>query len=208
MFRSKGPIKSSKIALLGCVAAVFCVLILVNTPVFAADIHPTVMIVNMSVNKTTKASGEDEDYLYIAEYDSTGTTRGYTVPRLPLTWPSSHVHQIDDIHIWSGALRDGQSVTLTISLLSENLPPWETDDLVGAVTLNMKNQNGKLISQWKIPNSTAAPQIVQANGHAVERVLFNHAKGNYRIDFALLNEKETIPVPTNNESPIKPIGVE
>jgi hypothetical protein len=176
--------KHRKIAYLVFGLSTACLLSMANNARAAMDIHPILKIVDIKATKTQE-NGGDEVYVQIAEYDSNGSSRAFTVPRLPLTWPSKHIDQVDDVQIWGGVLSKDQSTSLVVSFMDHDESPFNTDDLIGVFKLNIKNKNGKLVSDWTIPNVGIKPEAVEKYGHHAQRMHFTNNGEDYVIDVAL-----------------------
>lgn len=151
---------------------------------YADDIHPTLTVIDVQ-SRHSNTHTPKKVYLHITEYNSTGTARAFTVPNLPLNWPARHIHPVDNLQIWGGALKENQSTSLVVLIMEHNAKPWNTDDLIGVVTINIKNQQGKLISEWTIPNRNTRPGIGQRFGYVTQQVRLNKDSDSYAIDFVL-----------------------
>jgi len=151
---------------------------------YADDLHPTLTVVDVQADQP-KTRKPNKIYLHIAEHNSTGTARVFTVPELPLHWPKKHIHSVDNMQVWGGAIKENHSTTLIIQVMERDAKPWNTDDLVGVITVNFKNYQGKLMSEWTIPNQNTRPNIAQRFGYVTQHVTLKKDNDTYVLDFVV-----------------------
>jgi hypothetical protein len=154
----------------------------------AIDIHPTLTVVNLKANHS-KNKVEHQLYLRVSEYDSNGITRTFTVPHLKLNWPNHPINHVDNLQIWGGALSDNQATSLVVSIMEHNAPPWKTDNLIGVLNLKLRNEQGKLLTQWAIPNVNLRIKDNSFASNLKQQILFASEDSAYTIDFVLLTDQ-------------------
>ncbi len=141
-------------------------------------------LLHLKAIKTADASG-DKLYMGVAVYPSSGKPDYYLVPKFPLFWASRQLDTLKNVRIWSDKLQNNQSITLVLSLMEQDAPPWNTDDLIGSVQLRLYNKNGVLESNWDIPNRADAPTSVMSKYGSVKLVHLLGNKANYHMYFLL-----------------------
>ena len=115
----------------------------------AHELYLDLQLVNLKVNKTSEQT--DELYMSIATFPSEGRTGHYLIPSAPKYWLSSHVNKINKLSLWHGILGKGNKITIQLSLIEKDLPPFDADDLVGTIVVKAKNIDGKLFVEWSKP---------------------------------------------------------
>ena len=137
----------------------------------------------------TSERGGDELYMSVTVYPSQGQPSTKQIPQRPLHWLNSHLDKINNLNLWKGKLAVGQSVSLMFSLMEQDAPPWNTDDLIGTVRVHIKNDAGKIISNWSMPNRIDSPTEVQTQHGAAKLFELNGEGARYQAYF-LLNHKK------------------
>lgn len=137
-------------------------LLLVANPVSAQDEK---MVIKLDVIEKIHAQekGGDELYFSITEFPSKGRPSHYQIPEFPSHWLSEHLKGVQNVILWEKASKECEPVKVIISLVEEDLPPWNIDDLLGSIELNVKCENGKLATQWNIPNKENTAVIGNVN---------------------------------------------
>lgn len=143
--------------------------------------------VNLVKLATVKPSerGGDELYMNVTVYPSQGHSQNFQVPDFPLHWLSKHVDKINNLNLWAGALKTGESVNIVLSLIEQDAPPFNPDDLVGTVNVFIKNDNGQLISTWKLPNRSDAKPVEMSELGKQESFTFTGEDSTYDATFAM-----------------------
>src|SRR5690606_15255973 len=85
--------------------------------------------------------------------------RHYEVPEFPLHWLSKYVDKLSNVLLWEKVVEDEQGVSIVLSLIERDAPPWNLDDLIGSVKLKLKNEKGKLTKEWSIPNKNVTHRL-------------------------------------------------
>lgn len=105
----------------------------------------------LKVEKTSEDK-TDELYFSVTVYPSGSHPYHFRLPTFPNYWLSNHVDQIKSLKMWEANLEENQSVMVIISLIEHDAPPWDNDDLIGTMKLNIKNDKGSLVHEWVKPN--------------------------------------------------------
>jgi hypothetical protein len=175
--------------LLGLTSAIFFGF---QSSAHAIDAHPTLMVVNLKASPN-QSQMTHQLYLRVSEYDSNGITRTFTVPHLRLNWPKHRITQVDNLQIWGGALSEEQATSLVVSIMEKNAAPWGTDNLLGVLNLKIKNESGKLLTKWTIPNTRIDENRTTHTNTLNKQIQFFSEDSNYTIDFALRSDYEHLP---------------
>lgn len=146
----------------------------------AKSVSPELILMHINPIKTLESSG-DELYFDITEYPSSGKASHMRIPEYPLHWPSRHVKKLKEVSLWHKTLAPEQAVTLIVSLVEQDTPPWNTDDLIGTVRLHVKNVEGRLEYSWSTPNRADAPVSVQSRYGTAQKFQLLGEGGNYEL---------------------------
>lgn len=117
-------------------------------------------LVNIAAKKVSERGG-DELYLTVTTYPSAKRPTHERIPDFPKYWLSSYVDQIENLEVWRGSLQPEESVLVLFTLLEHDVPPWNTDDLIGVVRAKVYTEDGKIKVDWKMPNSDAIAKDVK-----------------------------------------------
>lgn len=164
--------------------AVVIVGLLLALPVLAKDLTVRLNIAQIQALKEQEYNG-DELYFNVAEYTKQGVQQFYRVPERPIYLRSGHLEKVKDFNLWHKTLQEGQSAQVIISLIEQDLAPWDLDDLIGEVKLKLKNQNGKLITDWVMLNTDKHGEIIAHIKSEQRRFELNGSGARYLLDFQL-----------------------
>lgn len=128
--------------------------------VFAQDVKVTIKLDKIEAKKTNEKNG-DELYFSTIEYSSRNTPTINRVPIFPTHWLSKDLDKLHNVVLWQGTLHTSESVLLVLSLIEQDLPPWDVDDHIGSVQVKMANKEGELQVQWGQPHYRDQPKVVQ-----------------------------------------------
>lgn len=123
----------------------------------------------------------DELYFNITEYSNMTAPRFYQVPRFPTHWLSQYLEKVQNVTLWEKNLQDGESVQIIFSLVERDAPPWNVDDLIGSVKLNLRLERNELKREWRIPNKEITSPVEGKN----TSYYFEGDDGKYRVKFRL-----------------------
>ena len=76
-----------------------------------------------------------------------------------------------------------------LSLMEQDAPPWNTDDLIGTVRVHIKNDNGKLISSWSMPDRADLPTEVYTKHGPAKLFELTGEGSRYQAYFLLTSKK-------------------
>ncbi|MDF2866781.1 MAG: hypothetical protein K0S11_251 [Gammaproteobacteria bacterium] len=155
----------------------------IAVPILAKDLNVALTATKIRVVKQQERRG-DELYFDIAEYTKDGLQQFYRVPEKPIHLLSSHLDKIKDFKLWHNTLKDGESAQVVVSFIEEDYSPWDLDDLIGVVKLRIKNEGGKLIAHWSMPNTTNKGLLLNQDNKQ-HRFVLTGSSANYQLDLQL-----------------------
>jgi hypothetical protein len=68
----------------------------------------------------------------------------FQVPPEPYHWPTKALKQAVKVPLWTGNIANNESKIFSFSLLEQDAPPWNVNDLIGAFKVKIDNQQGQL----------------------------------------------------------------
>ncbi|WP_019216089.1 hypothetical protein [Legionella tunisiensis] len=166
-------------------------LILFPVLLFAAntgtELKPSLILKHIKVIKTGEPAG-DELYFDISTYRAGKPVHYARIPELPNHWISQIMDKIRGVNLWSETLAAGEAVTVILSLNEADAAPWNNDDLIGSVKIQLKNEGGALQTRWSIPNRSDS--LITTSGPAGDIHSFElmSENGNYEISIRLQSQ--------------------
>lgn len=101
----------------------------------------------------TASRFKDELYMNVTEFSNMDKPKYRRIPSYPSHWLSNYISKVHDIRLWEKKVKDGETIELKLSFVEEEFSPWEIDDLLGALTLKISNNHGRISKEWIIPNN-------------------------------------------------------
>lgn len=168
-------------------ALVFILSVLVTGTALAKDIK---VAINLETIKAIKLSekGGDKLYFSITVYPSNGAPTATRVPFFPIHWLSKELDRVKNVTLWEGTFKEAEGAQIIISLVEQDLEPWDVDDPFGSVKITLSNQNGKLQNKWSIPDYHDKTQVTEIGGKGAPKYDFKGNGGDYQVEFSI---KET-----------------
>ena len=139
-------------------------------------------LVSLEKKQSQEQSG-DELYISITEYSKNHLPRNYQVPAFPSHWLSQYVSSVKEAVLWKKDLQECEEAELLITLVEEDILPWNVDDSLGSLKLKLSCQNGKMQGQWVILDSKTASTIP----HQKDKFSFTGNNGLYDLQFGFEN---------------------
>jgi len=152
-----------------------------NTAV-AGDVKAVLRLTDIQAKKTIEQNGDDV-YFNITQYSSLGHSSEKRIPIYPAHWLSKQLSDVKHLSLWDGVLMEGESIKLVITLSEQDLHPWDTDHLIGAITLTLQNKKGKLHSKWNIPVFEEKDEVEMVQNGATKRYVFKGERSRYDVAF-------------------------
>lgn len=127
-------------------------------------------------------SNDDKLYINIATYSSMNVSNDYQIPEAPLHWDVRSLEQIKDLVLWEKSLASDESVDFVLSLIENDMPPWNPDELLGTVKLTVRSKHHNISSVWQ-----ADEDAVEVDSHQrkVHEYLMLGEKGRYIVGLRL-----------------------
>lgn len=155
-------------------------LLLVPVLIFAAEIKPSLILDHIKVIKIGE-SGGDELYFDISTHHADQSTVYKRIPSLPMHWLSKMGDKIRGVVLWSEPLLPGKAVTVILSLNEADAYPWNIDDVIGTIKVQLKNKGGKLQARWSIPNRSDKPVIMTEQNVHEQKFDLISTNGHYAV---------------------------
>lgn len=160
-----------------------------TTAAYAAKNYQLVM---HSIEHIQSAEQVEELYMAVTTYQSDKKPRHYEVPEFPRYWVSSHLEPVKEVTLWQGNLQQEEKISLHLSLLERDAPPFNTDDFVGTVVVVASLSDEKLIVNWRLPNNPEKRgKIIKLNGKSAVEFTLSEQRSSYKVVFSF-DEKPTI----------------
>lgn len=160
----------------------------VSNIALAAPLSLVVKLSDIKVEKTSEKKG-DEIYFSITEYSSLNRSKETRVPVQPTHWLSQNVDKLKNVVLWQGTIQESEEIKLIISMMEQDSPPWNPDDLIGNAELTIKNEKGTLHKEWKAPIFAETSEVemkkepVTTVGKEPQRFVFKGEKAHYDVAF-------------------------
>jgi hypothetical protein len=178
--------KLLKKILSGMLAATFLLTgVAFSNVALAKDIKVTVNLDNIAAAKMHEDSGE-EIYLSVTTYPRKGTPVITRVPMFPLHWIGKELGKIKNVTVWEGTFKEGDGAQIIISLVEQDLPPWDMDDHVGSVKLTLANTAGKFEQKWDVNYKDQS--IVTQDKKGMPKFTFSGQGSEYTASFSVVRK--------------------
>jgi len=183
------------------IAAVLLVFILPSSILAANKAIKPSLILN-SIKQVSSQESSDEIYFIISDLYAKNNSF-YTIPgskpyflknRLPqpsrqeafhyhLHWQDKYLSSLKNITFWTRKIENKQGTQLIVTLVEADAPPWDLDDTLGSVKINLMNVNGVLQSQFKAEKN--AKLISQKSTSRSKRFTIRMQRGKASYQFVL-----------------------
>ncbi|RUR29233.1 hypothetical protein [Legionella qingyii] len=168
-----------------CVVVVFCF----SSMAFAVDnqeLSPKLILNQIKMIKEGELLGDDL-YFDISVLRIKQPTQYIRIPEFPLHFPSSKINTLQPTLLWSDPIKSGEKVILIVSLMDQDSKPFNPDDVIGLIRVELKNEKGNLHLQWSRPNQKSAPMNWPIN--TTQKFLLSNANGQYELYLSILPQK-------------------
>lgn len=175
--------------------SILCVLL---SPVFAETKQQNYKIILESIMQKTPTRDvfTDKVYASIIKYPQNQRPVMVRVPEFPTYWLANQLGEVKDITLYEDSIGLEESYYLIISFVEQDLEPWNADDLIGTIRLNLKNIAEKLENSWEVPvfediDERKYVKIVsplQDNIRTIEVDMHGHG-GHYTVRLKLTTDK-------------------
>jgi len=148
----------------------------------AGELKVVVKLTDIQAKTTVEQAGDDV-YFNITQYSSLGNSSQSRVPIYPAHWLSQQLSNVKEVALWEGILKPSESVKLVLALSEQDPKPWDTDYLIGAVTLTIKNKKGRLEHTWDIPVFEEKNEVEMLKNDSPKRYVFKGGRSRYDVAF-------------------------
>jgi len=126
---------------------------------WASDSQLSLHLATLQAEAITEERG-DEVYLSISKYSNKNPPEEFRVPSKPLNWFFKKMDSIKNINLWEGKISEDETLKLVISVVEQDIPPWDVDDLIGTVQVNIQYaKSDRPQVTWMIPKMDGQPEI-------------------------------------------------
>lgn len=166
-----------------------CGLFFLSTTYAATTAHTQPFCLRLSKVKLEKSQEKnDEIYFLITSLHPQEKPTVQQIPTTPAAFNKTQLLAIKDIPLWQGKLEEKKAMTLLISTVEKDSPPWDLDDLLGVIKLEISNVDGKPYVSWSSKNSMKMqkPIALEKASQKVYKLHANQAK--YTLELHLDNK--------------------
>jgi hypothetical protein len=148
---------------------------------FATDLKPMLLLERIEVQEAGE-NPMDELYFDISIYRPHQSAIYKRIPSLPTNWLSYMTPAIQRLPLWSDLLKEGEALTIILSLNDADSPPWDIDDVIGLVKIQIKNNQGRLQVIWG--SGTMSPGVADK----VQEFDIKGPNGHYYLHLTLKSQ--------------------
>ncbi len=130
----------------------------------------------------------DELYFKIMAYSNEGGSQISQVP-VESVWQSSQLEAVKDIVLWQGTLKDLESIKLVLSLVEQDLPPFDPDDILGSAQVVLQNQGDQLYTTWEVPVFDEKLEVEKLADGDPQQYRFKGQGAHYDVAFSVVQQK-------------------
>jgi hypothetical protein len=134
-----------------------------------------------SIKAIKQSENQDELYFEMMVFRPKKNMELLTIPPRPVHWPASVLKNLNHILLWQGPLKEGETVSVVVSLIESDNSIFDPDDFIGSVRLNIKNHQGKLEKSWSLSNSPTITTPMEKN----QPFLLHNGQTKYEVNFSL-----------------------
>jgi len=159
---------------------------LLGLSVEAKELPVVLKLVSIQAERTSEKSGDDL-YFSITSYSNKKRAGLNRVPMEPLHWLSNNLEAAKDKLLWQDSLQEGEEIEVLISFMRQENPPWDPDNLLGCVEVQLKNHKGRLVKRWGPTKLKDAPPIEMKPKHHLHEQAFKMegAGAIYEVNFSV-----------------------
>ena len=162
------------------------ILLICSSNVWGAIAGEKTIIIKLDkivLEKLNEDSG-DELYFSVAKYSNKNKSSLVRIPEFPTYWRSKDLNVLKNITLIEQKVAVGEEIQFILSLIEADALPLDPDNHIGSIQLNISNNGGSLIQQWKQPNLVDQTDVQQVSGQLAE-FNFAGAGGKYLVNFII-----------------------
>jgi len=142
----------------GLIVGLWLSFIVGTSPAWAKELTVVLKLVRMEAEALTEDNG-DEIYISLTKYSNQNPPEELRIPSAPANWFFKKLDRLKDVILWEGQVAVGEELKFMLSVAEQDFPPWDVDELIGTVQVNVKNDKGRLKPKWSIPKMDGQPVI-------------------------------------------------
>jgi hypothetical protein len=120
----------------------------------------------------------DQLYFYVLENRKDQDLEDRTMPAFPFSYTKKNIKEFESVLLWRDEVAKNNQVDMTVSLLEREAPPWFQDDVMGIVSLNIKNDADKIKVKWKNEENCSIDSTSKSD---VKKITIQRDAGQYKI---------------------------
>lgn len=120
----------------------------------------------------------DQLYFYVLENRKDQDLEDKITPKFPFSYTKKNIKDFQSTLLWKDEIANNDQVDLTVSLLEREAPPWFQDDVMGIVSLLLKNDADKISIKWKNEEGCT---INSTKDSKVKNITIQRDAGQYKI---------------------------
>lgn len=179
----------------------FSLLLSSTQAAWAVAIPVRINLNSIEATKTSEKSG-DELYFDITQYSNQGHTKTLRVPAAPLHWLSKQLPDVKNALLWEGMVEENEEMKVIVSLVEQDNPPWDVDDLIGSALLILDNRQGVLRYRWELPVFEERVEQQMLKSDNPQSFIMKGDNSNYNVSLQVMAEK--LQKMEASESPVEP----
>ena len=167
-----------------CLAVKVLILLICSNNIWGDTTGDKTIIIKLSKIVLEKLSENSSDELYfsVTKYSNKNESRLVRVPEFPTYWRSKDLNVLKNITLIEQKVAVGEEIQFILSLIEADALPFDPDNHIGSIQLNIINNGCSLIQQWKQPNLVDQTDVQQVSGKLAE-FNFVGAGGKYLVNF-------------------------
>lgn len=109
--------------------------------------YVTIELLLSSLEAVVTQENIEELFVAVTSYSTKNQPSHQEVPSFPRYWLSSHLDKVKNVLIWQGNILSQEKVTIHLSLIERDAPPFDVDDLIGTIIITLNNtEKGVMVS--------------------------------------------------------------
>lgn len=160
-------------------------ILIASTSIFAKPVSVELQMISL---KSMAISEKDSDEIYISvtQNDVITSHESQRTPSDDKYWTFKVGTTISDKSLWKKPLKDGDSKTLNIAVVERDPFIANADDLIGYITVQIKNVKNKIEASWSIPETKYPNPTIEIGKN---KYRMSGDNSSYEVSFAVKSAK-------------------
>lgn len=143
------------------------------------------VVLNLEAIKAAKLTekGGDEIYFDVLAFGKGFHPAHRQVPPYPHHWPDFVLDKVKNVTLWKGHVKKKAEVKLIVSLLEKDVPPWNTNDLLGTFEITLQQDKRHLVISYSEPGNPKT--FKKAFDKLSQEVSFTLGAGEYHFTISV-----------------------